>query len=288
MNFSAPVLCPIWICNLCKNTNCFNKCLKCEVRKEIGEKEWIFKNSQVLPEVLPQVLPEVSPRVSEVLPEVITRSVVHIEKAVSSAPVSPLIIEVASPPVDIVSLASPPVSSPQISQSDVSRALSSVGVVEQPVVNNTYSCHLCLNKKPYTSKGFLENHKFTVHGDITVPGIFEIPIRYIRDNKTEKRHFKLSHKVKDLFEYIEKGHQISTLVLNNKTLSPSETFKDLKMKPGDEILVYEVEYASGEREPSEPAPKRRKSTSSSSSSSSSNQVSGASVVAIEVSENNTI
>lgn len=291
MNFSAPVIYPNWICNLCKNTNCLTHCLICKVIKDVGEKEWILKTSEVLPGVLPQVLPEV-------LSEVITSSEVHIDEALSSAPVSPVIVEMASPPVNIVSLASPPVSSPQIVVSDVSRELGILGL-EQPV-GNTYKCPHCPNKKPYKGKGFLENHMYTVHG-IKVQGVVELTIRYIRDNKIEKRRYRESQKVKNLFDHVEKEHQISTMVFNNKTLSPSETFKDLNIKDGDEILVYEVEYPSGEREPSEPAPKRRKTTSSSSSSSSSsNQVAvgasvpvGASVAvgasdAVEVSENNTI
>lgn len=251
MNFSAPILCSQWICTLCKHPNCITKCLTCEVKKEVGEKKWI----------LSEVLPQVS---AEVLPQVPSTSVVSSQGSVEFLRVSAP-VETISRPSDIVTSVpvSPPVSRNIVNQNDLARELANIGHnIEQ---EESHQCPLCPSLKPYKKSGFLENHKFIVHGDTTVKGVFLISVRFVRDNTIKTLYVKDSHKSRYIFDQMGKHCKISSCVFNDRSLSGSEVFKDLKMKNGDEILLYEVEYASGERESSEPAPKRRRTMSATSS-----------------------
>lgn len=280
-----------WLCNVCENTNVGLTCLKCKVKKEFGERDWVLRSalSKVVPKVIePEVVEVVVAAVPEVVPVVSAPPVQAPPPAAKALPVHepsppvlpPVVVHEPSPPVHEVS---PPIV--VMSEEDSFATLQcrfckfqfqSIKRLQTHIINKIcrpsqnkitandlsnallnagkkqFPCDQC--SKSYGSEKVLKNHVMDIHG----PGKLTVTLRNLTDNSIKKITMKHSQRLQIAFNAAnaEWNNNVANMTFNNITLTPLQFVHGIKIKDGDEILVTEIEY-NGEAGP----PQKKRKTS---------------------------
>lgn len=284
-----------WLCNVCENTNVGLTCLKCKVKKEFGERDWVLR-SVVIPKVVhePEVVEVIVAAVPEVVPDVPDVPVVPVVvPVVPVVPAKALPVYEPSPPVlppVVVHEPSPPVHevSPPIivmSEEDSFATLQcrfckfqfkSIKRLQTHIVNKI--CRPSQNKVTANDlsnalsnagkKQFACDQCLKSYGsekvlknhvmDIHGPGKLNITLRNLTGNSIKKITLKNSQRLQVAFKAAnnEWNNNVANMTFNNITFTPLQFVHEMNMKDGNEILVTEIEY-NGDDEP----PQKKRKTS---------------------------